>query len=102
MKSMGLAVPPHRQKSVGGTASEVTSQAKLVETIESYLVDHPAAALLEDGRVLFDLRTARHSITESHGRCLLEFWSEERNLVRTVVSVQQRAQCLRVSTRRMG
>ena len=70
--------------------------------IEAYLADHPAAALLEDGRVLFDMRTARYSVTESHGRCLLQLWSEERNLVRTVVDVQQRAQCLRLITRRMG
>ena len=48
------------------------------------------------------MRTARYSVTESHGRCLLQLWSEERNLVRTVVGVQPRACCLRVMTRRMG
>ena len=48
------------------------------------------------------MRTARYSVAESHGRCLLQLWSEERNLVRTVVDVQERAQCLRLSTRRMG
>jgi hypothetical protein len=78
------------------------THAQLAQIIESYLADHPAAALLEDGRVIFDLRAARYSITESHGRCLVQFWSEERNLVRTVVEVQQRAQCLRLVTRRMG
>ena len=45
---------------------------------------------------------ARYSVSESHGRCLLQLWSEERNLMRTVVEVQQRAQCLRLLTRRMG
>jgi hypothetical protein len=70
--------------------------------VESYLADHPEAALLEDGRVLFDMRTARYSVAESHGRCLLQLWSDERNLVRTVVDAQQRAQCLRLITRRMG
>ena len=79
-----------------------TSPARLAEIIEAYLADHPAAALLEDGRVLFDMRTARYSVAESHGRCLLQLWSEERNLVRTVVDVEERAQCLRLSTRRMG
>ena len=29
------------------------SAAKLAETLEDYLASHPAAALLEDGRVLF-------------------------------------------------
>jgi len=76
--------------------------ASLAQAIEEYLADHPAATLLEDGRVLFDMRTAHYAVTEAHGRCLLQLWSEERNLVRTVVDVQERAQCLRLTTRRMG
>ena len=100
---MTSAAPPHRQRTVAGDpAAETTSPARLAEIIEAYLADHPAAALLEDGRVLFDMRTARYSVAESHGRCLLQLWSEERNLVRTVVDVQERAQCLRLATRRMG
>ncbi len=78
------------------------SAAKLAETLEDYLASHPAAALLEDGRVLFDMRLARYSVTESHGRCLLQLWSEERNMVRTVLEIQPRAHSLRVMTRRMG
>jgi hypothetical protein len=82
--------------------AEAASPERLVQCIEQYLVDHPAAALLEDGRVLFDMRTARYAVTGQHGRCLLQLWSEERNLIRTVVEVQERAQCLRIATRRMG
>ncbi len=78
------------------------SAGQLAQAIENYLADHPAAALLEDGRVVFDMRSARYSVSESHGRCLLQLWSDERNLLRTVVEVQQRAQCLRLMTRRMG
>lgn len=78
------------------------SAGRLAELIESYLAKHPGAALLEDGRVLFDMRLARYAVSEQHGRCLLQLWSDERNLVRTVVDVQERAQCLRVMTRRMG
>ena len=78
------------------------SAAILAKTIEEYLTDHPAAAVLEDGRVLFDMRTSRYAVTEQHGRCLLQLWSEERNLMRTVVGLEERAQCLRVMTRRMG
>jgi hypothetical protein len=74
----------------------------LAKSIEAYLADHPAAALLEDGRVLFDMRSARYAVSEQHGRCLLQLWSEERNLIRTVVEVAERAQCLRLATRRMG
>jgi len=84
-------------------AGEPAASAEaLTQNIEEYLADHPAAALLEDGRVLFDMRSARYAVSQSHGRCLLQLWSEERNLVRTVVSVQERAQCLRLMTRRMG
>lgn len=83
-------------------AVEAASPARLAQSIEEYLAAHPAAALLEDGRVLFDMRTAHYSVSESHGRCLLQLWSEERNLVRTVVEMQERAHCLRLMTRRMG
>lgn len=70
--------------------------------METYVAEHPAAAILEDGRVLFDMRFAKYSIAESHGRCVLQLWSEERNLVRTVVDAQARAGSLRLITRRMG
>jgi hypothetical protein len=83
-------------------AEAATSAGPLAKTIEEYLAEHPAASVLEDGRVLFDMRNARYSISESHGRCLLQFWSEERNLIRTVVELQSRAHCLRLMTRRMG
>ncbi len=100
---MGPGTPSRRRGRVGGgTGAEAAAPAKLAEIIESFLADHPAAALLEDGRVLFDMRTAHYAVAESHGRCLLQLWSDERNLVRTVVDVEQRAQSLRLATRRMG
>ena len=93
----------NRQKAAaGGSGAGAAPPAQLAQIIESYLADHPAAALLEDGRAAFDMRTAHYSVGESHGRCLLEVWSEERNLVRTVIEVHERAQCLRLVTRRMG
>jgi hypothetical protein len=85
-----------------GPATAAASASELAQTIEEYLAQHPQAALLEDGRVLFDMRNARYAVSESHGRCLLQLWSEERNLMRTVVETQHRAQCLRLLTRRMG
>ena len=86
----------------GKADSEQIAPDVLAKNIEDYLAEHPLAAVLEDGRILFDMRNARYSVTESHGRCLLQLWSEERNLVRTVVDVQERGPCLRVMTRRMG
>jgi len=84
------------------SAVEALPAAKLVAVLEEYLAEHPAAALLEGGRVLFDMRVARYSVVESHGRCLLQCWSDERNLVRTVIDVHPRAHSLQVVTRRMG
>ena len=92
-------------KSGGGRSGSGTEQVapeQLARSIEDYLAEHPAAAVLEDGRVMFDMRSARYSVTESHGRCVLQLWSDERNLLRTVVDMQARAQCLRLMTRRMG
>jgi hypothetical protein len=93
--------PPGAARSRSPQDEQITPE-QLVNRIEAYLAEHPAAAVLEDGHVMFDMRTARYSVTESHGRCLLQLWSEERNLMRTVVDLQERAQCLRVATRRMG
>ena len=86
-----------------GASAKLLPLRKLAQSIEEYLAQHPAAALLEDGRVLFDMRSARYSVSESHGRCLLQFWSDERNLMRTVVEVRSSARnALRLMTRRMG
>ena len=84
------------------TAQEQIAPDKLARELEEYFATNPGAAVLEEGRVLFDMRTARYSITESHGRCLLQLWSEERNLMRTVVGMENRAQSLRILTRKMG
>jgi hypothetical protein len=37
------------------------------------------------------LGRTRYSVGESHRRCLLQFWSDERNLMRTGVEVRQGA-----------
>lgn len=93
---------PGLRSSGSGKDSEQVAPGILAKDIEEYLADHPAAAVLEEGRILFDMRDAHYSVSESHGRCVLQLWSQERNLIRTVVGVQARAQCLRVMTRRMG
>jgi hypothetical protein len=84
------------------STAESIPPEKLARELDEYFAAHPAAAVLEEGRVLFDIRLARYSVTESHGRCLLQLWSEERNLMRTVVGVEHRAQSLRILTRKMG
>jgi hypothetical protein len=76
--------------------------AELARMLEEFLAEHPRAALLEDGKVLFEMQTARYALSAEHGRCVLHFWSEERNLVRTVTGLEGRRNVLRIETRKFG
>src|SRR5579884_2239666 len=87
--------------SSAGSGAEAAPLA-LARAIEEFLTEHPAAAIFEDGRLLFDLRLARCSVSAERGRCLLHLWSDERNLVRTVVGLQPRRNMLRLETLRFG
>src|SRR5258708_5270500 len=44
------------------------SADQLAKNIEEYLVEHPAAALLEDGRVLLDMRIVHYAVSESQAQ----------------------------------
>ena len=70
--------------------------------LEAFLAEFPAAVVIEDGKVLFDLREARYSLATEHGRCTLHLWSDQRNLVRTVVAAELRSRVLRLSVMRFG
>ena len=77
--------------------------AELAQALELFLAEHPRAALLEDGRVLFDMQRAHYSLSAEHGRCVLHLWSDERNLVRTiVVEISPRNGMLRLYATRFG
>lgn len=79
-----------------------TSAAEFACALEAFLAEHPRAAVLEDGRVFFEMQTARYALSAEHGRCVLHLWSEERNLVRTVTNLDARKNVLRIETRRFG
>lgn len=83
-------------------ASAPAEPVALARALEEFFAAWPGAAVFEDGRLLFDLRLARCSVTADHGRCLLHLWSDERNLVRTVTAITQRRETLRLETRRFG
>ena len=70
--------------------------------LEQFFLNYPRAALLEDGRVIFEMAAAHYSISAEHGRCVLHLWSEERNMVRTVVGLEARKETLRIRVRRLG
>jgi hypothetical protein len=78
------------------------SAAELAQSLEEFLADHPSAVLLEDGRVLFDMRLSRYTLSTEHDRCTLHLWSDERNMVRRVVGLQQRKDVLKLATMRFG
>jgi hypothetical protein len=78
------------------------SAAGLARALEEFFAEHPRAALLEDGRVLFEMAVAHYAISAEHGRCVLHLWSDERNMVRTVVGLEARKERLRIKVRRLG
>jgi len=76
--------------------------AQIAAAMEAFFSQHAEAAVLEDGKVIFDLRTAKYSISTEYERCTLHLWSEERNMVRRVVAATERGGVLRLETLRFG
>jgi len=81
---------------------EAQTPAHITTVVQAFLDEHPDSLLLEDGHTLFDLRTAKYSLSSSHDRATFHLWSDDRNLVRSVLSVTPRAHTLRLSTQRFG
>ena len=78
------------------------SPGEIAGLIEAFLAEHPGSVLLEDGRVLFDLRHARYTLSPDGGRCTVHLWSEDRNLTRRILSATPRNGVLRLVTQRFG
>jgi hypothetical protein len=75
---------------------------QLAQQLQTFFDDQPAAVLLENGRVLFDLRLASATVATEHGHCVLHVWSEERNCIRHVIDIKVRKAGLRLHVLRMG
>src|ERR1700687_1127418 len=75
---------------------------QIAAALEEFLGAHARAVVLEDGKVLFDMRQAKYKLATEHGRCTLHLWGEERNLVRRVSGTAMRNGVLRLSTHRFG
>src|SRR5580698_10163543 len=85
------------------TTSESQQTIEQIATaLETFLAEHARAVVLEDGKVLFDMREAKYRLATEHGRCTLHLWGEERNLVRRVTATTIRNGVLRLSTHRFG
>ena len=74
----------------------------LIRTVEDFLAGARDAVVLDDGAVLFDLAQAKYSVSGERHKCLLHFWSEERNLVRRVLDVEVKNEVLRLTVQRLG
>jgi hypothetical protein len=79
---------------------------QIAAALEAFLAEYPKAVVLEDGKVLFDMRTAKYSLATEHERCTLQIWSEERNIVRRINAAVERGaardRMLRLTTQRFG
>jgi hypothetical protein len=79
---------------------------QIAAVLEEFLAEHPRAIVVEDGKVLFDMRAAKYSLATEHGRCTLQLWGEERNIVRRVSAAIERGalrdRMLRLSVHRFG
>jgi hypothetical protein len=57
--------------------------------------------VLEDGARIFDLADSKYSVSGEYNKCLLHFWSVERNAVRRVLDAEFRNGNLRLMVQRL-
>ena len=74
----------------------------LARTVQEFVGASREAVVLENGSALFDLATARYTISAEHSKCLLHLWSAERNIVRRVLDAESNNGVLRLSVLRLG
>jgi hypothetical protein len=74
----------------------------LASLIQEFIAEAGHGVLIEDGEVLFDLGEARYSVSSESGKCVLHFWSHERNCVRRVIDAEVKGAMLRLTVQRLG
>jgi hypothetical protein len=74
----------------------------LARTLEQFLLGSRHGIVVEAGEIIFDLDSARFSISADRGRCLLHMWSAERNIVRELVDADLKKDALRLSVRKFA
>jgi hypothetical protein len=70
--------------------------------VQEFVTASRDAIVLENGSALFDLASAKYSISAEHSRCLLHIWSAERNIVRRVLDAEVKCDVLRLLVLRLG
>src|SRR5581483_2490766 len=93
--------PSQTTSRLSGKLPAMTSQT-LASTLEGFLAGGAGAVVIEDGEVVFDLGHAKYSVSGENNKCLVHFWSEERNFVRRVLDLQTEGEVMRVTVQKMG
>src|SRR5258708_58728 len=74
----------------------------LARAIQEFLADTRTGVVVEEGQIVFDLDSAQYSISSEKGKCLVHFWSGERNLVRQVIAAESKNGTLALTVRRFA
>jgi hypothetical protein len=82
--------------------SEAKSAEEIAALVSGYISENPGAVVVEEGKQLFDFTAAHYSAGPERGRCLLQIWSEESNIVRRAVSAEIKNGILKLSVLRFG
>lgn len=75
---------------------------QIARQVEVFLESAPDAVLVEGGEVLFRLGDAKYELRPERMHCVLQVWSEERNIVRRIVASEIRNDHLRLTVQRFG
>jgi hypothetical protein len=74
----------------------------LARTLQQFLTESRHGVVVEEGEIIFDLHSTRFSISAERGRCLVQMWSSERNIVREVLEAELKKDVLRLSVRKFA
>src|SRR5579872_3224146 len=74
----------------------------LAHSLEQFLSECCHGVVVEQGEIIFDLDSAKFSISTERGRCLLHMWSAERNAVREVLDAQLKKDVLQLKVRKFA
>lgn len=76
--------------------------ASLARLIKEFIGDAPRGAVIEEGEILFDLSESKYSISSEREKCVIHFWSSERNSVRRVLDGEAKNGVLKLTIQRLG
>ncbi len=78
------------------------SATALASLIQEFIGDAPRGVVIEEGEVLFDLSESKYSISSERDKCVVQFWSSERNCVRRVLDGDVKNGVLKLTIHRLG